>query len=110
MNSLLKASAAALVTISVLCSASLLYCDEDELRTFRGNVQEIDFTGSLLTVASMDEMTFYVPSGTKIIWGTETVGLSDILQNDPVLVKYYDDPTGIPRAAMITLEREYSEF
>ncbi|MDP3792093.1 MAG: hypothetical protein Q8R38_08650 [Candidatus Omnitrophota bacterium] len=110
MTNIFKICLIGLIATMFILSTSSLYCEDDELKTYRGIVQEIDWAGSLLTVAGMDEMTFYVPAGTNIVWGTETVGLSDVLQDDPVLIKYYDNPTGTPRAVKIVLEREYAEF
>ncbi len=110
MNNLFKICMIIFIAILTVYGTSALYSEEGELKTFRGTVQEIDWAGSLLTVAGMDEMTFFVPKGTKIIWGTETVGLSDMEQEDNVEVKYYDDPTGTPRAARITLNKAYPEF
>lgn len=110
MSAIKKTFIIGLLAVSVLSLAGLSYCEEGELKTYRGTVQEVDFVGSLLTVAGMDEVTFYVPSGTKVIWGVETVGLNELLQNDNVVVKYYDDPLGTPKAAKIILERAYAEF
>lgn len=110
MVNISKICVVGLMTAMILLSGSNSYCEEGELKTFCGTVQEIDWAGSLLTVVGMDEMTFFVPQGAKIIWGTETVGLSDLEQEDNVEVKYYDDPAGTPRAARITLNKAYPEF
>ena len=111
MNNFYKGCIVGLVAAVILLSGgSVAYCDNGDLKTFRGTVQEIDWAGSLLTVSGMDEMTFYVPPGTRIIWGTETVGLSDLEQEDPVVIKYYENPNGAPRASSIMLDRIYSEF
>lgn len=110
MANISKICVIGLAAIMILSLGGMAYCDEGELKTFRGSVQEIDWAGSLLTVAGMDEMTFFVPKGTKIIWGSEVVGLTELEQNDNVEVKYYDDPLGTPKAVKIILDRTYAEF
>ena len=112
MRNLMKMGIIVFLAALILCTACNSYCDDSgrELKTFRGSVMEIDWVGSLLTVEGMDEITFYVPPGTRIINGVEKVSLSDIEQNENVLIKYYDDPSGTPKAASISIETSYPSF
>ena len=107
-----KLSAVIFIAAFILWGAGLSYCEGDnrELKTFHGNVTEIDWVGSLLTVEGVDEITFFVPSDVKIKKGAEDTSLSDIELNDSVLIKYYDDPSGTPKAIRITDENTYPSF
>jgi NOL1/NOP2/fmu family ribosome biogenesis protein len=55
-------------------------------------------------------MTFYVPPGTVIRDGTGTVSLSELEQDDVVLIKYVDNPTGTPKVVSMSLNKSYPEF
>ncbi|MCX5665896.1 MAG: hypothetical protein NT036_02465 [Candidatus Omnitrophica bacterium] len=98
--------------VSIFFACGICHCDDSgqNLKTFRGQVQEIDWVGSLLTCEGTDEMTFYVPSGTKVRYGTDAVSLEDLEQDDYVLIKYIDDPTGTPKAVSISVNKTYPEF
>jgi len=112
MKNIFKSSAVIFAAVSILSAGSICHCDDSSqnLRTFRGQVMEIDWVGSLLTCQGEDEMTFYVPSGIKIRYGTDTASLEDLEQGDYVLIKYTDDPAGTPKAVSITLNKSFSEF
>jgi len=110
MVGIFKVFVVGLIVAVILFSGSVLYCEEGELRTFRGQVQEIDWVGSLLTCQGGDEMTFYVPSGMSIRYGTDTVSLEDLEQGDYVLIKYLNDPTGTPKAVSISVNKTYPDF
>lgn len=96
----------------VAAGSGLSYCDEGAqvTREFGGQVMEVDWVGSLLTVGGMEEMTFFVPPGTKIIYGPETISLSDIDQDDYVVIRYIDNPSGMPKATRITVNKNYPLF
>ena len=112
MVNISKASVIILVAVMISLSGSMSCCADSnpDLKTFRGTVQEIDWVGSLLTVEGVDEVTFYVPPGTKIINGIETISLSSIEQSDVVLIKYYDDQSGRSTAVRISVESAYPSF
>lgn len=112
MGNLLKICLVVFIAATIFFAADMSYCDDNnrEVKTFRGTVQEIDWVGSLITVMGMDEMTFFVPPGTKIISGTEKASLTDIELSTYVSVKYYDDPSGTPRTVSITVEGGYPDF
>ncbi len=98
--------------VSILFACGIGHCDDSgqNLKTFRGQVQEIDWVGSLLTCQGGDEMTFYVPSGLRVRYGTDTVSLEDLEQDDYVLIKYIDDQSETPRAVSISVNKTYPEF
>ena len=100
----------AAASIFLLCDTCR--CDEvpQNLNIFRGQVQSVDWVGSLLTCQGGDEMTFYVPSGVKVRYGTDTASLEDLEQGDYVLIKYIDNPAGIPKVVSISLNKSYPEF
>lgn len=110
MANIFKICFIGLMAAMILFSGSTLYGENGELKTFRGQVQEIDWVGSLLTCQGGDEMTFYVPSGMRIRYGTDTVSLEDLEQGDYLLIKYIDDPTGMPKAVSISVNKNYPEF
>ncbi len=112
MKSIIRFSAVICVAILILSAGDLCYSDDSSqnLRTFRGQVQEIDWVDSLLTCQGGDEMTFYVPSGLRIRYGTDTCSLEDLEQDDYVLIKYIVDPTGTPKAVSISVNKTYPEF
>lgn len=101
-----------LVAALISPAINISYCEDAavEIKTFRGTVEEIDWVGSLLTVTGMDDVTFLVPPGTKIIYGTETISLSDLEISDYVVVRYIDDPSGGPKAVSITVDKSYPIF
>jgi len=112
MERLVKILSVIFAAALILPGAELSYCDDSaqDIMEFRGQVQEVDWVGSLLTVKGADEMTFFVPPGTKIIYGPETISLSDIDQDDYVLVSYVDNPSGRPKAVRIVVNKTYQLF
>lgn len=112
MRKIIKCSAFIFAAALILLSSDVCRCDDSSqnLRTFRGQVMEIDWVGSLLTCQGADEVTFYVPSGIKIRYGIDMVSLEDLEQGDDLLIKYIDDPTGTPRAVSITVNKSFPEF
>lgn len=101
-----------IIAVTFFGADDIAYCDDASriLKTFRGTVEEIDWVGSLITVMGADEITFFVPSDTRIINQTETISLSGIELSDEVLIKYYDDPSGTPKTVSITVEDAYPSF
>lgn len=81
-----------------------------EIKTFYGQVNNIDWVGSLITVDGGYRITFYIPPGMKIRCGTAIVSLSDLHQGDRVSIRYVDDPTGTPKAVSVNLSNAYLEF
>jgi hypothetical protein len=98
--------------IFIFSAADLCYCDDssDDVKKFRGYVENIDWVGSLLVVDGGDPMTFYVPSGMEIRCGTEKVSLSDLSVGDPVLVRYKDSSQGVHKAVSITVNKPFLEY
>ena len=107
MRNIFKFSAVVFTVASILSAGSVCFCNgsSQDLKTFRGQVMEIDWVGSLLTCQGADEMTFYVPSGMKIRYGTDTVSFEDLEQEDYVLIKYIDNPLN-----KITLKMGFSIY
>ena len=112
MRKIFKFSAVIFAAVLILFAVGTCRSDDSSqnLKTFRGQVREIDWVGSLLTVDGGDIVTFYVPSGIKIRYGTDTASLEDLEQGDNVLIKYTDGPTGTPKAVSITLNKSFPEF
>jgi len=112
MSNLLKFGGIVFFVSVMLLSHGPSYCEEayQNVQTYSGQVMEIDWVGSLLTVQGGDEMTFYVPSGTKVYQGTETISFEDLDQDDYVIIKYVDMPSGRPKALSITLDKAYPSF
>lgn len=108
----LKYSLIFLIVSAILISGGVSYCDDSaqDVKVFRGQVMEVDWVGSMITVDGGDEVTFYVPPGMKIRHGTEMASLSDINQEDYVTVRYTDTQSGTPKAVSITLNKSYPEF
>jgi len=86
-------------------------------KTVSGTVTDIDWVNSTISVRCFDEYSgdsneieIIVPEGTRIVNGTETKSLSDILQSDPVTVIYYDDGLNGLKAKSITDRNEGSRF
>ena len=99
------------LTTIFLC-AGLVYAQDQrpELRTFTGNVLEVDWVGSVMTVEGVENMTFSVGPETKVTQGTGSASFSDIEQGDPVAVKYYEDPSGDSRAVRIDIKKPYPVY
>ncbi len=112
MRKILKFLTVIFAAALILSAPGAGRCDDSatDLKTFTEQVMDIDRVGSLLTCRGEGEMTFYVPSGVKIIHGAEIVSLEYLQQEDDVLVKYVDDPTGRPKAVSMTLNKPYPEF
>lgn len=112
MRELFKSLAIIFAVVLILSASGTCRCDDSSqsLRTFRGQIAEIDWVDSLLTCQGGDEMTFYVSSGMKIRYGTDTVSFEDLEQEDYVLIRYIDDPTGTPKVVSISVNKTYPEF
>ena len=112
MRNIFKYLVVIFASVLILLTVGTCHCDDSSqnLRTFRGQVMEIDWAGSLLTCQGGDEMTFYVPSETRIRYGADTVSLEDLEQEDYVLIRYIDNPTGTPKAVSISMNKSYPEF
>ncbi len=65
-------------------------------RSIEGNVLSVDWVGSKIVVKvdGNDEMTFTVAEDAQVIRAGETIGLDDLLQNDPVTITYYNASPG----------------
>lgn len=112
MRNIFKFSAVIFAAVLILSAGGTCRCDDSSqnLETFRGKVMEIDWVNSLLTCQGEDEMTFYVPSGMKIKYGTDTVSFEDLEQEDYVLIRYIDNPVGTPKAVSISVNKTYPEL
>jgi hypothetical protein len=84
--------------------------EEGPLMTASGQVSQVDWVGSQVTIMAEQEMTFVVVPDTKIVRGTEETGMSDIQLNDYIVVKYREGPSGDYRAVRISIQRAYPEF
>jgi len=112
MRKIFKYSLVIFTAALILLCAGICRCDDSSqnLKTFRGQVVEVDWVGSLITCQGEDEITFYVPPGIKIRHGTDTVSLEDIDQGDDLLIRYVDNPAGTPRVVSMTLDKSYPEM
>jgi len=89
-----------LLLAALIFFTCVAYCETAKEKTVSGTVVDIDWVSSSLTVRyfapfspNADELTFKVTSESLLQKGTESIGLSDIEQADPVSVTYYDDGT-----------------
>ncbi|MDO8535750.1 MAG: hypothetical protein Q7S30_01885 [Candidatus Omnitrophota bacterium] len=112
MKNTFRLLAVIFAAVSIFAAGSVCHSEDSqqELKTFRGQVAEVDWVGSLITCQGGDETTFYAPPGIKIRYGTDTASLEDLEQGDYVLIKYTDNPTGTPKAVSISLNKSYPEF
>lgn len=94
-----------------LCAGSAYSEDQtSELRTFIGTVLEADWVGSMMTVEGVENVTFFIGPETEVIQGMESASFADIEQGDYVAVKYYEDPSGNPRAVKVDIEKPYPVY
>lgn len=112
MRSIFRYSAVLFAAVLIISAGGTCYCDDSpqNLKTFRGQVMDIDWAGSLLTCQGGDETTFYVPSEMRIRDGSDTISLEDLEQGDYVLIEYIDDPTETFKAVSISVDKTYPEF
>jgi len=65
---------------------------QEVLKTVSGTVQEIDWVGGKIVVATddgnADEVTFIIPDNAELTSGTDTIQPSDIEQGDRVDIQY----------------------
>ncbi len=75
------------------------------LKKAAGNVVAKDWVaGTLIVDTGGDEVTFYVPNGTKVTKGTHDSSLSEININDYVVVEYCDVCFAGLKAVTITIQ------
>jgi len=82
---------------------------ESQASLIQGSIADIDWVAGKLVVRSddfysSDEMIFVADRNTKIIKGTETISLADILQGDHVKIVYRSSLAGL-RALQITVNK-----
>jgi len=89
------------------------YCQNSnatrQIKTANGYVIDIDWVGQTMVVrwlesqgqVTYDEITIFVPDGTKITKGSDTISLSDINMRDQVTVEYRDNSPGPLKAVSI---------
>ena len=98
------------LAISVFFAAAA-YCDDyyngPSLKTIDGRVVSVDTLSSKITVSSVNNITFYVPTKTVIKEDVFDINLSDLKAGDYVTVDYRDDDSGRHNAQTIT--KHYSE-
>ena len=69
--------------------------ESKDIQTLYATVESVDYVGSILSVKTGEEKaTLLVPSGVPIVSGNENIGLLDLDQNVPVIIKYYISPEG----------------
>lgn len=71
-----------------------------EVRTITGTVVAVDWVGEKLVVdtndyGNADEVTFVVPKDAVLTRGTETIGLSDVEEEDQVQVEFSNSLVGL---------------
>jgi hypothetical protein len=76
--------------------------------TVSGRILQIDWVGSRLTIELSEssrnpraQMVFMLPANVEFLRGTESIGLSDIDQDDDVEVEYYVNAQGENEAITI---------
>ncbi|MDD5432379.1 MAG: hypothetical protein PHO70_05270 [Candidatus Omnitrophica bacterium] len=113
---MIKVSLIAAVFIFNMISLDTGFCQEKTeereriIKTYSGQVTNVDWTGSLISVRSSDEKTFQVPSDVKIREQTEYISLSDIEIDDNVEISYYENSSGEAVAVSIVLNKDYPAF
>lgn len=92
------------------------YCfgneDSRQVKIIEGNIVDIDWVAQKIVVrwlqtqgqVTFDEITIFVPDGTKITKGSDTISLSDLNMTDPVTVEYYNDSPGPLKAKSINVK------
>jgi hypothetical protein len=89
--------------LSVLV-ATPSYCQnnvaEKQVKSVQGTITEVSWVASTIVVRwlehsrtlTYDEISVFVPSGTKITKGASSITLGNLNVCDRVIVTYYDDP------------------
>jgi hypothetical protein len=100
--------AAIIIFIAILATVfgPLSYCQNaprvQEAKTVRGQVSQIDWAASTVTVrwlqtegyVCFDEITIFVPDGVHIIRGGKTIGLAELQIGSQVTVEYVNTSPG----------------
>jgi hypothetical protein len=112
MRNIFKYLAVIFVAAVIISASSSCHCDDSSqsIKTFRGQILEVDWAGSLLVCQAADEISFHVPSGIRIKQGGYTVSFADLEQGDFVLIKYTDDSDETPNAVSISVNKSYPTF
>ena len=106
-NTMKKISAA--LSLIILLFAPSLSAQEIEEKTISGTASEIDWVGSIIAVRycpafslDADEIGIKITHDTIMHRGTDSISLSDIEQEDPITVTYYDDGVSGLKARRLT--------
>jgi len=94
----------AIVAVMMVLAAQACFQDGPKVyaaESAEGTVSSVDWVGSVIVV---DDVRYAVPQDAAIYKGEDAIGLSDINVGDRVTVSYYDDPAGVRKAALITVE------
>ena len=91
-----KAAFLALFVLSQMLSVPQAFCQAQKAqKEATGTVIEIDFAGSKLVARTADNnITFMVNENTKILMGSQEIGLADIEVGDTVTIKYTEEAGG----------------
>lgn len=94
-----------IILLAGMIAVSSLYCQEKtdvkKVMSIYGNVDSIDWVGSVLVAGGM---RFTVASDVEVFKGSDRIGFSDIKMGDTVTVKYTVDPSGSPKAFKIIVD------
>lgn len=106
-----KKSIMIVFTIVLLFSA-ISFSEErpGPLKSVTGNVVEADWVGSLLIVDCGEQMTFFVPTQTRVMHEADEASFADIEQGDPVDIQYYEDSHGTLKTVGIQIRKAYPAF
>jgi hypothetical protein len=92
-----------LAALTILTASSYAQdgSESHAVQVAEGSVSSVDWVGAVITV---NDMMIYVPPGTAIHKGGDSIGLDEINLGDPVTVTYYDDSSGAHRAVNIIIQ------
>ena len=84
---------------------------EYTVETLAGEIISIDFKASLFILRTRDkkELTLIVPAAAKIFKGSERISFAHLEKNDEILIKYFNDDSGVIKVTSITVENPIEE-
>jgi len=106
---MIKVKTMLFILLLLAATTSLAYSQQEKVDqktvTISGVVAKMDAVGSVIEVRpdqGGETMAFSIPADVIITQGTETIGLLDIEESDPVTVEYYSPAPGAFIAVSIT--------
>jgi len=109
---MMKTGIVLLFAVFSLGAAVPCYCQDDgqrQIKTLNGNISDVDWAGSKLVIKGYEpttnayyEVVINVPDSAIIKKGAESIGFSELEEEDAVIVRYYEDDQG--NDTLISLE------